>query len=79
MLKKEFFFSYPRPLWVEFPDELETFGVEDEYMLGKHFLINYNYDKYCNHVLVILSSVRALKKKSLISRKPKNKFHHQDF
>lgn len=24
-----------RPLWVEFPEELETFGVEDEYMLGK--------------------------------------------
>uniref|UniRef100_A0A8C0GGN8 Uncharacterized protein n=1 Tax=Chelonoidis abingdonii TaxID=106734 RepID=A0A8C0GGN8_CHEAB len=24
-----------RPLWVEFPKEQETFGVEDEYMLGK--------------------------------------------
>ncbi|KAL7992412.1 hypothetical protein Chor_016668 [Crotalus horridus] len=24
-----------RPLWVEFPKELETFGIEDEYMLGK--------------------------------------------
>uniref|UniRef100_A0A670HYI4 Glucosidase alpha, neutral C n=1 Tax=Podarcis muralis TaxID=64176 RepID=A0A670HYI4_PODMU len=24
-----------RPVWVEFPKELETFGIEDEYMLGK--------------------------------------------
>lgn len=56
------FFPYPRPLWVEFPDELETFGVEDEYMLGKHFLINYIYNKYCNYVIVIFSSVRAVKK-----------------
>lgn len=29
-----------RPLWVEFPDELETFGVEDEYMLGSALLIH---------------------------------------
>ncbi|XP_019374617.1 PREDICTED: neutral alpha-glucosidase C isoform X1 [Gavialis gangeticus] len=28
-----------RPLWVEFPEELETFGVEDEYMLGKALLV----------------------------------------
>uniref|UniRef100_A0A8C5LHP7 Glucosidase, alpha; neutral C n=1 Tax=Jaculus jaculus TaxID=51337 RepID=A0A8C5LHP7_JACJA len=27
-----------RPLWVEFPNELETFGVEDEYMLGSALL-----------------------------------------
>uniref|UniRef100_A0A2K5EG41 Glucosidase alpha, neutral C n=1 Tax=Aotus nancymaae TaxID=37293 RepID=A0A2K5EG41_AOTNA len=30
-----------RPLWVEFPNELKTFDMEDEYMLGEHFLINY--------------------------------------
>lgn len=59
---KIFFFSFLRPLWVEFPDELETFGVEDEYMLGEHFLINYSCDKCCNYVLVItFSSVRTLK------------------
>ncbi|XP_072481170.1 neutral alpha-glucosidase C isoform X2 [Notamacropus eugenii] len=29
-----------RPLWVEFPKELETFGVEDEYMLGGALLIH---------------------------------------
>nr|KAF6386844.1 hypothetical protein mMyoMyo1_005488 [Myotis myotis] len=29
-----------RPLWVEFPDELETFGVEDEYMLGSALLVH---------------------------------------
>ncbi|XP_074145469.1 neutral alpha-glucosidase C isoform X1 [Sminthopsis crassicaudata] len=29
-----------RPLWVEFPNELETFGVEDEYMLGSALLIH---------------------------------------
>ncbi|KAM5240873.1 neutral alpha-glucosidase C isoform 4-T5 [Hipposideros larvatus] len=29
-----------RPLWVEFPDELETFGVEDEYMLGCALLVH---------------------------------------
>uniref|UniRef100_A0A8B9BMW1 Glucosidase alpha, neutral C n=1 Tax=Anser brachyrhynchus TaxID=132585 RepID=A0A8B9BMW1_9AVES len=31
-----------RPLWIEFPGKLETFGVENEYMLGKqvwHFYI----------------------------------------
>lgn len=27
--------SFFRPLWIEFPEKLETFGVEDEYMLGK--------------------------------------------
>ncbi|KAF5925519.1 hypothetical protein HPG69_001966 [Diceros bicornis minor] len=29
-----------RPLWVEFPDALETFGVEDEYMLGSALLVH---------------------------------------
>ncbi|KAL1786476.1 neutral alpha-glucosidase C [Sigmodon hispidus] len=29
-----------RPLWVEFPDDLETFGVDDEYMLGKALLVH---------------------------------------
>ncbi|KAM9066669.1 neutral alpha-glucosidase C [Sarcophilus harrisii] len=29
-----------RPLWVEFPKELETFSVEDEYMLGSALLIH---------------------------------------
>ncbi|KAB0395427.1 hypothetical protein E2I00_005230, partial [Balaenoptera physalus] len=29
-----------RPLWVEFPDELETFGMEDEYMLGSALLVH---------------------------------------
>lgn len=68
------FSPVPRPLWVEFPDELETFGVEDEYMLGEQFLINYSHDKYYNYVLVIVvSGVRALKKIPNFSRKPKNK------
>ncbi|XP_058149988.1 neutral alpha-glucosidase C isoform X3 [Dasypus novemcinctus] len=29
-----------RPLWVEFPNELETFDVEDEYMLGSALLVH---------------------------------------
>ncbi|XP_048188841.1 neutral alpha-glucosidase C isoform X1 [Perognathus longimembris pacificus] len=29
-----------RPLWVEFPDELEAFDVEDEYMLGNALLVH---------------------------------------
>ncbi|XP_004687611.1 PREDICTED: neutral alpha-glucosidase C [Condylura cristata] len=29
-----------RPLWIEFPEEFETFGVEDEYMLGSALLIH---------------------------------------
>ncbi|XP_070653444.1 neutral alpha-glucosidase C isoform X4 [Bos indicus] len=29
-----------RPLWVEFPNELETFSVEDEYMLGGALLVH---------------------------------------
>uniref|UniRef100_G3SUA1 Glucosidase alpha, neutral C n=1 Tax=Loxodonta africana TaxID=9785 RepID=G3SUA1_LOXAF len=29
-----------RPLWVEFPNELETFGTEDEYMLGSALLVH---------------------------------------
>ncbi|XP_055291846.1 neutral alpha-glucosidase C isoform X7 [Moschus berezovskii] len=29
-----------RPLWVEFPNELETFSVEDEYMLGSALLVH---------------------------------------
>lgn len=29
-----------RPLWVEFPNDLETFGVDDEYMLGSALLVH---------------------------------------
>ncbi|KAL6035824.1 hypothetical protein STEG23_005221, partial [Scotinomys teguina] len=29
-----------RPLWVEFPDDLETFGMDDEYMLGSALLVH---------------------------------------
>ncbi|KAM4829654.1 neutral alpha-glucosidase C isoform 3-T3 [Thomomys bottae] len=29
-----------RPLWVEFHDELEAFGIEDEYMLGSALLVH---------------------------------------
>ncbi|XP_049988705.1 neutral alpha-glucosidase C [Alexandromys fortis] len=29
-----------RPLWVEFPDDVETFGVDDEYMLGSALLVH---------------------------------------
>uniref|UniRef100_A0A8C9HJ39 Glycoside hydrolase family 31 N-terminal domain-containing protein n=1 Tax=Piliocolobus tephrosceles TaxID=591936 RepID=A0A8C9HJ39_9PRIM len=29
-----------RPLWVEFPDELKTFDMEDEYMLGDALLVH---------------------------------------
>ncbi|XP_006831953.1 PREDICTED: neutral alpha-glucosidase C [Chrysochloris asiatica] len=29
-----------RPLWVEFPNELETFSVEDEYLLGSALLVH---------------------------------------
>ncbi|XP_029808819.1 neutral alpha-glucosidase C isoform X3 [Suricata suricatta] len=29
-----------RPLWTEFPEELNTFGVEDEYMLGSALLVH---------------------------------------
>uniref|UniRef100_A0A9L0S6D0 Glucosidase alpha, neutral C n=1 Tax=Equus caballus TaxID=9796 RepID=A0A9L0S6D0_HORSE len=29
-----------RPLWIEFPDALEAFGVEDEYMLGSALLVH---------------------------------------
>lgn len=28
-----------RPVWVEFPEQLETFGIEDEYMLGNALLV----------------------------------------
>uniref|UniRef100_A0A803TXF8 Glucosidase alpha, neutral C n=1 Tax=Anolis carolinensis TaxID=28377 RepID=A0A803TXF8_ANOCA len=29
-----------RPIWVEFPKQLEAFGIEDEYMLGKALLVH---------------------------------------
>uniref|UniRef100_A0A8B9W0R6 Glycoside hydrolase family 31 N-terminal domain-containing protein n=1 Tax=Anas zonorhyncha TaxID=75864 RepID=A0A8B9W0R6_9AVES len=32
-----------RPLWVEFPGKLETFGVENEYMLGKQVWVGEQY------------------------------------
>ncbi|XP_015275543.1 PREDICTED: neutral alpha-glucosidase C [Gekko japonicus] len=30
---------FHRPVWVEFPKELNTFGIEDEYMLGNALLV----------------------------------------
>lgn len=35
--------SFCRPLWVEFPGKLETFGVENEYMLGKQVWVGEQY------------------------------------
>lgn len=34
-LTESHYLSFYRPLWVEFPGNIETFGVENEYMLGK--------------------------------------------
>uniref|UniRef100_A0A672TRC1 Glucosidase alpha, neutral C n=1 Tax=Strigops habroptila TaxID=2489341 RepID=A0A672TRC1_STRHB len=31
-----------RPLWVEFPGNIETFGVENEYMLGKSSFLSFD-------------------------------------
>ncbi|OXB72501.1 UNVERIFIED_CONTAM: hypothetical protein H355_002772 [Colinus virginianus] len=43
-----------RPLWIEFPDKLETFGVEDEYMLGNALLVYPVTDKEAKAVSVLL-------------------------
>ncbi|XP_004623565.1 neutral alpha-glucosidase C [Octodon degus] len=32
--------DHEKPLWTEFPNELETFGIEDEYMLGSALLVH---------------------------------------
>lgn len=34
-LTESHYLSFYRPLWVEFPGKIETFGVDNEYMLGK--------------------------------------------
>lgn len=34
-LTESHYLSLYRPLWIEFPGKIETFGVENEYMLGK--------------------------------------------
>lgn len=31
---------FPRPLWVEFPEEKNTFSMEDEFLLGMTMLLN---------------------------------------
>lgn len=49
-------FSFPRPLWVEFPDDLETFGVDDEYMLGKYLSVNYSCDRFYDYAFIIIFS-----------------------
>ncbi|KAI6068253.1 Neutral alpha-glucosidase C isoform X1 [Aix galericulata] len=43
-----------RPLWVEFPGKLETFGVENEYMLGNALLVHPVTDKEAKAVSVLL-------------------------
>ncbi|XP_065610840.1 neutral alpha-glucosidase C isoform X2 [Cyrtonyx montezumae] len=43
-----------RPLWIEFPEKLETFGVEDEYMLGNALLVYPVTDKEAKAVSVLL-------------------------
>ena len=53
-------FPFPRPLWVEYPDDLETFAVEDEYMLGKYLQVSYTCDIFCNYVVIIFSSENLL-------------------
>ena len=27
-----------RPIWMEYPEDSKTFGMDDEYLLGKNFL-----------------------------------------
>ncbi|TFK15096.1 zygote arrest protein 1 [Platysternon megacephalum] len=43
-----------RPLWVEFPKEQETFGVEDEYMLGNALLVHPVIEQEATTVNVLL-------------------------
>ena len=35
--------------------------MEDEYMLGEHFWINFTSEKYYNYVFIIFSSIGTLK------------------
>ncbi|NXU81320.1 GANC glucosidase, partial [Oreotrochilus melanogaster] len=43
-----------RPLWVEFPGKIETFGVENEYMLGNALLVHPVTDQEAKAVSVLL-------------------------
>lgn len=43
-----------RPLWVEFPNDLQTFGVEDEYMIGGALLVHPVTEPHVSSVNVIL-------------------------
>uniref|UniRef100_A0A672TRS4 Glucosidase alpha, neutral C n=1 Tax=Strigops habroptila TaxID=2489341 RepID=A0A672TRS4_STRHB len=43
-----------RPLWVEFPGNIETFGVENEYMLGNALLVHPVTEKDAKAVSVLL-------------------------
>ena len=35
-----FWYFFPRPLWVEFPEEKNTFSMEDEFLLGMIMSLN---------------------------------------
>lgn len=39
-LTESHYFSFYRPLWIEFPGKIETFGVDNEYMLGNALLVH---------------------------------------
>uniref|UniRef100_A0A8C0EKT8 Glycoside hydrolase family 31 N-terminal domain-containing protein n=1 Tax=Bubo bubo TaxID=30461 RepID=A0A8C0EKT8_BUBBB len=43
-----------RPLWVEFPGKIETFGVENEYMLGNALLVHPVTEQEAKAVSVLL-------------------------
>uniref|UniRef100_A0A663LLK8 Uncharacterized protein n=1 Tax=Athene cunicularia TaxID=194338 RepID=A0A663LLK8_ATHCN len=43
-----------RPLWVEFPEKIETFDVENEYMLGNALLVHPVTEKEAKAVSVLL-------------------------
>ncbi|XP_048803467.1 neutral alpha-glucosidase C [Lagopus muta] len=49
-----------RPLWIEFPEKLETFGVEDEYMLGNALLVYPVTDKEAKAVSVLLPGLKEV-------------------
>uniref|UniRef100_A0A669PNC9 Uncharacterized protein n=1 Tax=Phasianus colchicus TaxID=9054 RepID=A0A669PNC9_PHACC len=50
-----------RPLWIEFPEKLETFGVEDEYMLGNALLVYPVTDKEAKAVSVLLPGSKEVR------------------
>uniref|UniRef100_A0A8C3LDH1 Glycoside hydrolase family 31 N-terminal domain-containing protein n=1 Tax=Chrysolophus pictus TaxID=9089 RepID=A0A8C3LDH1_CHRPC len=50
-----------RPLWIEFPEQLETFGVEDEYMLGNALLVYPVTDKEAKAVSVLLPGSKEVR------------------